>query len=279
MAIELLKERNWNEIGFQSSLPIIGNRVVTFIDILGFKNLIKNNSLKNLARAYETILAQVLSVNKRQEIETRPTLFPEHPLDLPYCKTFMFSDSIIIIANGPSQIETLKTLIFTWRTFQQLLVSGLTARGAVSFGEIYINTSKNIFLGSALTKAYELEQTQEWVGAIVDDNVFEAFPMLKKEVDNKDGFLNKLFLRYEVPLKNKKAIMAYTINWRANLMLEKGAKSLFEYTGEKIVDIKFDNTIEYCKVARHYSHKDDTPVELSVYWSGSTQPPFKDADE
>ena len=62
-------------------------------------------------------------------------------------------------------------------------------------------------------------------------------------------------------------------------MLEKGAKSLFKYTGVKTVDIKFDNTLEYCKIARHYSHQDYTPVELSVYWSGLTQPPFKDADK
>ena len=151
MKTRILKKNDWQDVIPKDDYSIIGKRTVAFIDILGFRNLIKEKSLIDLATAYEDVVDQILRTNLPSEISTRPNLFPDHPLDLPYCKTFIFSDSIIIISNGPSQNETLKTLILAWRTLQQLLVHGLTARGAITHGEIYINSTKNIFLGSALT--------------------------------------------------------------------------------------------------------------------------------
>lgn len=259
---------------------IVGERTVAFIDILGFKSLIENNLLLDLAAAYEDVISQINKVNKNPDDPKRELLFPDHPRDLPFCKLYIFSDSLIIISNGPTQNDTHKTLIFAWRAFQQLLAHQLIPRGGVSHGEIYVNESRNIFLGKGLTTAYELEQNQEWVGAAISDQIWKSFPDLEKNISRiKGSFYDKLFMRYDVPLKNGKNIPLRTLNWRANLIIDKGAKSLFEMTGSETIDIKYKNALRYALVSRVFSDPESTPLELGYSWLGESPPPFKDGDE
>jgi hypothetical protein len=269
--------REWTEVPTNHEI-IFGKRTVAFLDILGFKNLMTSMNIKDLAEVYEQAVNEIQFITKRKPDANRLSLFPEHPVDLPYCKTFIFSDSIIMISNGPGASETLKTLICAWRTVQSFVVNGIPVRGAVAFGDMYINLARNIFLGPALTRAAELEGHQEWVGAVIDDDVLNQNPQLKNQIDESGKIMNLVFRRYPVPFKDRKGHDFYTLNWRACLVIQKGVRSLFEFTGVESVDVKFRNTLNYCEGGKGGGEAGNTPIEFATAWAVTGPPPYTDPD-
>jgi hypothetical protein len=74
-------------------------------------------------------------------------------------------------------------------------------RGAITYGEIYVNTEKNIFLGQALTRAYELEESQQWIGVMIDSNLKDKYSDLFNLINEEENLLKIIFLEYDVPFK------------------------------------------------------------------------------
>lgn len=269
MSKKVYTNGQWLEENNQNIID--GKRAVAFMDILGFKNLIETYQTSDLGMAYMTAIMNIEGLNKKRAGFN--SIFPNHPIDVPLCKKFIFSDSIIFISNGDSKEEALKTLIATWKTMQYLIAAGLPVRGAVTFDEIFINPQNNIFLGKALTKAYLLEQTQEWVGGVIDESLFTSFQELKNEVENEKSIYNKLFLKYKVPLKEDAEKEYYTINWRAGLILtDRKDDELFKFTNDKNIDKKFNNTLEYCKKALYFFEGENVPIEFTNMYFGSKRP-------
>lgn len=155
----------------------IENRIVSFIDILGFHELVNTTPLEELAKKYDYMISATDAMNRpfRTQAQT-PTLFPYQSQNESWCQRYIFSDTIILISNGNDSISCLKLLVYAWRFLQALLAMRLPARGAVVYGELYENARTNIVLGRALTGAYELEQKQQWIGIAIDKSVEEAFP-------------------------------------------------------------------------------------------------------
>lgn len=254
---------------------ITGKRTVALLDILGFKEWIASEPLEVIARKYEDAVHDLQFLNKpRPPVPDRFSMFPDHPIDVPFCKTFIFSDSIIMISNGPGASETLKTAISAWRTLQAFIFNRIPARGAVTFGEMYINPSRNIFLGPALTQAAQLEKKQEWIGAIVDENVMREISGSVGADDAVGKLLAKIFRKYPVPFKDGNSPELHTLNWRACSVINGGVRTLFAPNPNAAVQLKYSHTLEYCEGATIQAP--NPPVELATAWIGG--PPFKDPD-
>jgi hypothetical protein len=267
------------------NVNMVNNRSVAFLDVLGFKKLISSMPLAELVEKYESMVKSTEAMNRPFQYNgTILSLFPDHPNNHPWCKRYIFSDSIILISLGDDAVSFLKLIVYARKLFQALLAMRLPARGAIAFGELYENPELNIVLGRALTDAYTLEQKQQWIGVAVDEALEEKYPEIFSLMKPDTGVLRDVFLKYPVPFKDGATKMMHTLNWRFNFIVENGTKSLFSETSDESARKKIENTLEYARTVvesgRIYvKEQDKLPVELRSFYVGSKKPPFSHGDE
>jgi hypothetical protein len=254
-------------------------RAVAFLDILGFKNALEQITLSALAQKYENLIRLAETLNRPvSHPSSQPTLFQEYENGSALCERFVFSDSIILVSLDEKPINVLKLLVHAWRLSQVFLTAKLPLRGGIAYGELYTNPTLNVCLGKALTKAYELEKRQDWIGISIDNSIVENFPDLFQ------GLLNDLFFEYQVPCKNKEKVLFRTLNWRFNLVVKNGTRSLFDQTDLPDVQRKQKNTLDYAKAVSesgrvYVKDQEAFPLELRTFFVGDTEPPFLHGDE
>jgi len=258
----------------------MGNYTVAFLDILGFKRSIDNVPLEDLAHRYEYLVGQIgnwlneASV-KGVDINWIP-LFPD-PLRInKLCTRYFFSDSIILFSEDNTSKSCLNLLTYAWKFHQVLLGAGVPIRGGITHGEMYINKEQQIFLGKALTDAYLLEKNQQWIGVAIDKSVFTAFPDLDNLLKAND-LLNSVFFEYDVPLKDGITQKMRTLNWRYNLKVEHGTRSLFPPTHDERVLEKQNNALKYdsavVSAKKHCSQdRDQLPSMFRIYEVRNSKP-------
>jgi len=267
----------------QADIP---HRTVAFLDILGFRTKLFNTPLLELARAYEKQILESHFMNRPfDQTGNTPTLFRDHPTNLPWCSHHVFSDSIILVSHDKDIMSCMKLLVYAWRLSQHFMASGTPLRGGIAYGELYQNENLNVFVGKALAKAYELEGCQNWIGVAIDTSVIEKFPEVFKVID-KDEYpvLSDVLFEYDVPLKDGTTKRFKTLNWRWNLVVEKGTRSLFSKSDDSKVIEKVSNTLKYVeafvKKGRIYvKDQSNLPVELRSYYIGTKEPPFEHGDD
>ncbi|MCJ7546552.1 MAG: hypothetical protein MUP30_06970 [Deltaproteobacteria bacterium] len=262
----------------------IGNYTVAFLDILGFKESIYHVPLQDLANRYEYIVGKIGNwLNRPLPGEPQDiSFFPKHGPGQEWCKRHIFSDSIILFSLDETSDSCLKLLLYAWKFTQILLGAGVPTRGAITYGEMYINEAQQVFLGKALTEAYLLEQDQQWIGGGIDDSVFKAFPALDKEVKN--SVLQDIFFEYDIPMKDGKTRKMRTLNWRWNLIVKDGTRSLFPRVKDPNTTAKQENTLNYAKAivstGRVYVlNQEVLPYMLRLYYVGAGLPPYGHGDD
>lgn len=147
----------------------IKDKYVAFLDVMGFSNLVNKGRVESL-ESYFSRITDVLDELKDDKADI---------------ESFLISDSIILIA--PNNIEALKQLLTAIRRIQSsLLWKKILLRGAVSFGQIYYNSQKNIVVGKGFIKAYLLEEEANYLRVIIDPSI------IKQIADDKTDFLIKI---------------------------------------------------------------------------------------
>jgi hypothetical protein len=267
----------------QADIPL---RTVAFLDILGFRAKLFNTPLLELAHDYERRILESHFTNRPLDPTGQaPTLFKGHPSNLPWCSHHVFSDSIILVSHDKDIMSCLKLLVYAWRLSQHFMAFGTPLRGGIAYGELYQNPNLNVFVGKALANAYKLESCQNWIGVAIDTSVVERFPELF-EVINKDEYpvLNDLLFEYAVPLKGGTTKRLRTLNWRWNLVVEKGTRSLFSDSDDPRIVEKVSNTLQYARAVvqkgrLYVKDQSNLPVELRSCWIGAKEPPFEHGDD
>lgn len=147
-------------------------RCVGCFDILGFRNALKTVGAKNLAELYHNAIsdtnqqkADILQLHQANgEVRTASKFTNiEH--------IAFFSDSIFVFTTDTSDSSCVKIAEFANTIFQIFFLAGLPLRGGISCGETIIMPTKGLFLGEGIVQAYELEQSLDIIGIVMDDNV------------------------------------------------------------------------------------------------------------
>lgn len=249
------------------------NRTVAYLDILAFKKILKKYRPEVIGDIYKKSIDFAIQLST-EWCETFNNIY----LNAEKCHCFFFSDSIIIFSPDYKKIDELTDLsgfltvvLYVQKIVQSLLVMQIPIRGAIAFGEIYLDSRFPIFLGEGYMRALELEQSQEWIGVSIDSTIEKKFPQffsaekLIKSVDLFDGKKSEIYsdpsvIRYNVPLKNDNSSLLYTVNWLEKLILydDKNKKidnydlinlienSLSDIPGKEARKI-YTNTREYIK--------------------------------
>ena len=141
------------------------DNIVCFIDILGFKEIIKHtvnldNSLDESSIAFELMLMEKLCHNDM------------HIPPIPEVEHIQFSDSIVIFA--PVNIENLSNIIsIADSVILGCLMHKRLCRGGITAGKLYHNGS--VFFGPAIVSAVELEKKAINPRIVFDEESFSNF--------------------------------------------------------------------------------------------------------
>lgn len=235
---------------------------VAFIDILGFKDYVQNNSCD----AVHTVLSylEVEAVANPYSIKSK------FGIDTKDIKILCISDSIIVSIEE-SIPHALEAIIWLCAAFQLtlLLNARLLMRGGISCGDFYtensVRTGNPILFGQAYNNAVELEKSKKYGGKpviIVDENMnhsnLKSCPFLAEE--SKYGLL---FVDY---MHNAKTVGAFDMKMRfvAKEIVDRikifendtRKKEKYEWTKNYIINslndelVFSDDNIFLCK--RHY---------------------------
>jgi hypothetical protein len=134
-------------------------RIVAFIDILGFKNIVENT---DKAFTIINIISNVKKSKKKLIKEIRETKI----------EITWFSDCIVI--STPMNIYYLNLLLAILQEIQlELIQNEILIRGGISMGDCFHNKDK--LFGPAMNKAYKLESSQAKVPRIIIDEEIIKF--------------------------------------------------------------------------------------------------------
>jgi len=183
-------------------------RYVAFLDILGFKSILKNvGSADSLGvQMSELLQASILSAltGKTANVDINQNLDVRTDI-----RVYQFSDAIILYTEEDKDESLYKVIVVLNLLFAQSILRGLPLRGALTFGDLYVNGS--IIVGEPMVKASELEGRQEWSGLIVDCKINSSLlSKLKDErlVTNWDVALKKLDDKQKIELERR-----LVLNW------------------------------------------------------------------
>ncbi|HAT9741611.1 hypothetical protein G5T09_02160 [Legionella pneumophila serogroup 1] len=197
------------------------NRIIAFIDILGFKKLI-NGAEKNKVIEFLYELRDIDSKFEEELIKCE-TLSGEMGVTKIHPDISSYSDHILISA--PINLDSLQSIItslayisYTIIDIQLLaLKRNFALRGAIAHGEMFYDDEKKIFAGQALIEAIENESlVAKYPRIIISKSVKDLFENKKLDeieynflIKDFDGimFLNFLNAKY-VSQKFKDSIEA-----------------------------------------------------------------------
>lgn len=160
------------------------NRVVAFIDILGFKSLLDDTTTKDggdnedninkLVKAYETI-KDIWEDDEIYGSLSKPTSR----------KVSIFSDSIVVSFEVGEESQVFSTLLDIKHLIMRLVYRKILCRGAVAIGK-FIHTNDFLF-GPALVEAYTLEsKAAMYPRIILDRDVIDVAARNKLSLHSSD---------------------------------------------------------------------------------------------
>lgn len=184
-------------------------RYVAFIDILGFKGIVKSYTNKGEIEELGKKLSGIFNACIYAALTGEDTKVGESPKELPDDILFyQFSDSVILYTKDDSSNLRDKMI----RTLNYLLarsaLEGFPLRGGLVKEELFVDPP--ILVGEGIIKAYELEMKQGWSGVIVDKHCYNF-----EESEDVD-LANKLLAKALVPVKHGEEIRHekhLVINW------------------------------------------------------------------
>ncbi|MDP2898519.1 MAG: hypothetical protein Q8Q12_18425 [bacterium] len=273
----------------------IGDRAIALIDILGFEELVLTSDLCALAGALETAFVmntQMAAVHGEFDVADSETgsrvVWPE-----PHCAHFEFSDTILLYSVDSSASGCRDVIVSTWFFLRSMFGARFPCRGTISFGALAVDREERFFVGPSIIEAYHLARAQNWGGALVSPSVEEAFPEIRSAAQDPTDAISSLLLPYPVPFKadppsvRGRAVDTdreyLCINWRFNLVVKDGTRSLFREPRDSDARVKIENTLRFCSVVRklgkHWADDPKLPLEKQRHVVGFMTPPLVHGDE
>ncbi|MDD5382310.1 MAG: hypothetical protein PHH60_01465 [Candidatus Margulisbacteria bacterium] len=203
-------------------IPLIN--FLTHFDILGFKDIVENNNIEILVPEFDTFFVNNLRFSshlKHKRIGN--IILPDENTKLAHF--LQFSDTVIYFTDVPSNApldnlfgSLIHLLLASCGALSLCILAGFPIRGAVSYGEFYVNSVSNIYLGKSLVEAYKWEKEQDWAGAILSpscENWLTTNNLMERIIGS------QLIVPYYVPLKSKEYKKYFALNWPTTVFLER----------------------------------------------------------
>jgi len=170
--------------------------------MLGMSALTKRNpdlawkKLSDLSRARERLSLGI------ERLDTKELIADQ-------VRSFIFSDTLIAFSKGSTQNDALALLLLTTEVFTLALHYCIPLRGGIAHGRFSFNLDQNLFSGPALVDAYDLGETSQWLGVIVDDKTAEI--VKNTPIRSEKG--KDAVIVWDVPVKDGSRVRRNVVNW------------------------------------------------------------------
>lgn len=180
-----------------------------FLDLLGFKELVLNNTHQQLNEIFNESISRTIDFIGKTSREIHQQFSLEEEIFI-----LMISDSIVIWTNDVSEKSFLGIINATTYLTALCMNRGTPLRGAISLGNISVvksGESMNVF-GDSIVNAYELEKKQDWSGVIVDDKCLNL-GNISESKELKELLERQMLVQYNVPMKSGPIRTYHVCNW------------------------------------------------------------------
>ena len=170
---------------------------VAMLDIMGFKDLVKQDS----ETTYKLLKKAYIEAKRQAKYKT---------LDIS-----IFSDTIIIVSHNDNK-ESFEDIIISSAHFIKLFLNeGFAINGAITYGDVVYDKSKNVCFGIPVSAAHLLQEDLFCYGIIVDDSVITRIEDFNENIYS--TYLNlmssDIIIKIKVPFKSKGWVSMSFINW------------------------------------------------------------------
>ena len=251
---------------------IFENRFIAFFDLLGFSSFIKNNDNYEIEYRIDHLFRDIEYALGKDALNKETNGSITYDISNAEINCLTISDSVIFWTDSAS-IENLHNLIEVSYLFNQRMANwNFPLRGALVYGQLGIkkwdapnNNNKvyraNSIYGKGLIKAYEIANSLEWCGTVIDNSIFQ-------DQNQKFGllsFLSEFSIEYNVPVKS--GIQNYLSFYLekpgfSNELLENKMKHFEEFifkgdnkTFDQAAKYKLDNTNKFLKYLQTCKNK------------------------
>lgn len=175
--------------------------IVGFFDIMGYQNIIRNNSVEETAKIVEDIIYKLpafVEARVKKLFEAHEALLREVESILSNVKVLIVSDSILVISTVDDEIDETELyshfcVMFVYFAFlvREFFEKGFPLRGAIDYGSIYLH--ETTFAGDTIVETYNLSSSLEFSGCVLTDRIMR-FCYDESIRDNEviDGFVGKI---------------------------------------------------------------------------------------
>lgn len=136
-----------------------GTRYLCLLDILGFRQVIERLRVEEVG---------LLLTNLQRDI----ALVAHNPLVRGSSDTRVrfvsYSDSVLLYVEEDDAPALIGLISAATAAVGFGISQGILLRGAISRGDLFVSGNRQVIAGRGLIRAYELEQAQDWGGAILD---------------------------------------------------------------------------------------------------------------
>jgi hypothetical protein len=179
-----------------------GKRPLALLDILGFRAMVARQGAQATASTMWRLqtLLQVYGTNPHVNPETGDGKV----------QVIAYSDSVLLWSEKAGVDGLLLVIEKAAKVIAVGMGLGVPLRGAVTCGDLCVSTDRQIFVGPGLVRAYDLEQSQRWGGAIVDPALAESAERQAVDV----ALATSLLRPYDVPVGTQRLREAHlALDW------------------------------------------------------------------
>jgi hypothetical protein len=220
--------------------------IVAMLDVLGAKQYNKRESEKYL----EEIQKIIYKLDKKYDKELKII-------------KILFGDTIIAYIkfnyskNNMEDLELINNLVYFSRWIQPIIWEALRnhilLRGAISIGYFYSYEVNKILLGPAVSDVASWYEQSDFFGIICtplagfyvaqyDEPLSGIREHVKNDIINE---IPKIFVRYDVPLKENRKHYLYSINWIDIYDYDSDYKKYVDDSMNKFKDLTLNNISKY----------------------------------
>lgn len=244
-----------------------GKRYFAFLDILGFRELVRNNNHSVLIELYKRIVnyqVEFYSKYSAEKAESEKKRLREY-YDPTGLRLVNISDSIMLWTDN-SKLSSLYEIVSAVKMIMSISMSaGIPLRGAIVKGdvEIFENEQSLSMVGRGLVDAYEMESIQQWSGCVIEESIFKWLNSINRVVANKKTNISLekadwLVRRHSVPFKKGKEEFTrdlFAVNWaEGSNQTEEDIRNSFSMHNKRAkenknvtesIERKIENTLEF----------------------------------
>lgn len=161
--------------------------IVVVLDVLGWKSCANPEFMERYFSLINFLRSQI------NDTRLRCTSKPE----LSNINVSVLSDTIVICIDGSYPYCELNIFRAINHFIAESLKNGIIYRGAISYGEYYINKLGNAFIGKPIYEALKLAEQTDWSGVIITDSLASAL----LENNSIDSLISLNIFSYPIPFK------------------------------------------------------------------------------